>query len=145
MPHLMNETDILTHRRLQGGSAKPIPGGIYCIKEFGSISFKVDKENYPVYLEQEIYNTDPFYDYGLFTKLETKLVTANLDIKSFIASFSNAGVYVFGNSKNPDLAKTIVKVVKNISECKGQKNYPTTAENLKLLNILPKQNDMKVF
>jgi hypothetical protein len=44
-------------------------GGIICIKEFGSVSFKVDKESYPVYMEEEIYNTDPFYDYGLFTKL----------------------------------------------------------------------------
>jgi hypothetical protein len=52
---------------------------------------------------------------------------------------------VFGNSKNLDAAKTIVKVVKNISECKGQKLYPTTPENLKLLEILPKQNDFNVF
>lgn len=52
---------------------------------------------------------------------------------------------MFGNSKNLDAAKTIVKVVKNISECKGQKLYPTTPENLKLLEILPKQNDFNVF
>jgi hypothetical protein len=68
----MNETDIIHHqvaRRLQEGTSKPMAGGIICIKEFGSVSFKVDKESYPVYMEEEIYNTDPFYDYGLFTKL----------------------------------------------------------------------------
>lgn len=120
-------------------------GGIICIKEFGSVSFKVDKENYPVYRAESIYNTDPDYDYGLFSKLQTKLVTANLNIKSFIASFQKNGVYVFGNVKNPDNAQTIVKVVTNIAECKGQKLYPTTPDNLKLLGVIPKQEGMRNF
>lgn len=105
-------------------------GGIICIKEFGSVSFKVSSTVYPVYREESIYNTDPNYDYGLFTKLATKLTTANLNIKSFIASFTVEGVFVFGNVNNPDEAQTIVKVVKKITDCKGQKLYPTTPENL---------------
>jgi hypothetical protein len=68
-----------------------------------------------------------------------------MNIKSFIASFSSKGVYVFGNVKNPDASQTIVKVVKNIAECKGQKLYPSTPDNFKLLDILPKQEDMRVF
>lgn len=68
-----------------------------------------------------------------------------MNIKSFVASFPEKGVYVFGNVKNPDASQTIVKVVKNIAECKGQKLYPATPDNFKLLEILPKQNDMRVF
>lgn len=120
-------------------------GGIICIKEFGSVSFKVSSSVYPIYRAESIYNTDPDYDYGLFTKLATKLTTAKLDIKSFIASFPAEGVYVFGNVNNPDEAQTIVKVVKKITECKGQKLYPVTPENLQLLSIIPKEKSMARF
>jgi hypothetical protein len=63
-------------------------GGIICIKRFGAVSFKVSKSNFPVYVSESIYNSNPEYDYGLFTKLKTKLLTADLKIKSFMVSFT---------------------------------------------------------
>jgi hypothetical protein len=55
-----------------------------------------------VYVEESIYNTNPNYDYGLLTKLKTKLITANLDISEFMMTFSDVDqVYVFGDSVDP--------------------------------------------
>lgn len=55
-----------------------------------------------MYVEESIYNTNPNYDYGLLTKLKTKLITANLDISEFMMTFSDVDqVYVFGDSVDP--------------------------------------------
>ena len=62
-----------------------------------------------------------------------------------MVSFVKEDVMVFGNVKNPYASQTIVKVVNDETECKGQKRYPVTPDNLLLLNITPKQNSMEVF
>lgn len=54
---------------------------------YDSVSFDVNDEHFPVYVTDSIYNTDPNYDYGVFTKLQTKLLSAQLAITTFVVSF----------------------------------------------------------
>ena len=56
------------------------------------------------------YNTDPNYDYGEFSLLETKLHSAKLAINSFVVSFENAGVYTFADWAAPNTMTTLVLV-----------------------------------
>ena len=53
--------------------------------------------NFPVYVKDSIYNTDPNYDFGVFTTLENKLLYAQLAISSFMVGFTYEGVFVFGD------------------------------------------------
>jgi hypothetical protein len=79
------------------------------------VTFTANRENYPVYVEESIYNTDPNYDYGLLTKLKTKLITANLEISEFMMTFTDLGqVYVFGDSVDPQTNQMIIKVVESV-------------------------------
>lgn len=55
-----------------------------------------------MYIIESIYNTDPNYDYGAFTRLKTKLTSTGLDITTFSNTFANEGVYVFGDYASPD-------------------------------------------
>jgi len=50
---------------------------------------------------QSIYNTDPKFDYGAFTQLETSLVSSKLAITTFMNIFAKEGVYVFGDYSTP--------------------------------------------
>jgi hypothetical protein len=99
----VNATQQLTEqsrrRRLIGADSKPQGASVICVEQYGSVTFSANKDNYPVYLEESIYNTNPNYDYGLLTKLKTKLITANLQISEFMMSFPELDqVYVFGRA-----------------------------------------------
>jgi hypothetical protein len=117
---------------------------IICVEQYGSVTFTADKLNYPTYVIESIYNTDPNYDYGLLTKLKTKLLTAKLTISEFVLTFTDVGqVYVFGDSANPLSSQTIVKVVESKdAECDGQGRWPATATNLNDLGIGPNYRQM---
>jgi len=42
---------------------------IQCINVYESITFGVSKNNFPVYIKDNIYNTNPDFDYGAFVLL----------------------------------------------------------------------------
>lgn len=73
---------------------------IICVKPYSAVSFSVSKEHFPVYIKQSIYNTDPNYDYGAFSKLHTKLTSTGVVISTFTNTFSYEGVFVFGDFSN---------------------------------------------
>jgi len=62
----------------------------------------VSPEHYPVYVKDSQYNSDPNYDFGIFTLLETKLKNAKLAISSFMVSFAYEGTFSFGDSATPN-------------------------------------------
>ena len=105
-------------RELQA-SAKLMESSIVCITVNDAVSFEVSPENFPVYVKDSIYNTDPNYDNGLFTKLKNKLLLAELDLDTFMVTFNYVGVFVFGDYQSPTTAQTIVKVAELPSECQG--------------------------
>lgn len=101
---------------LQGGP-QTIDGAIQCIKPYEAISFQLTATNYPVYMRNSIYNTNPNFDYGAFVQLQTKMENSGLNLDTFGFTFVNTGVFVFGNAATPDRYQTIVKVTTDPDIC----------------------------
>ncbi len=94
---------------------------------------------------QSIYNTDPNYDYGAFTQLQTSLVNSKLAITTFMNIFANEGVYVFGDYATPTQYQTIILVTSDSKKCSGETSYPITSANMKKLGITAKMPVLKSF
>lgn len=128
-------------RELAGGS-QTYANSIQCILEGDSISFEVvkgtpsTKSNFPHYVRDSIYNSNPKFDYGAFVRLETKMTASNLDIDTFGFTFNEAGTYVFSDYQTKDQYQTIAFVVKDTEQCKGSTSYPITISNLQKLGII---------
>lgn len=112
-----NQTYERLERNLQSASAVAIQSSIQCIQPYDSISFDVSPEHYPVYVKDSKYNSDPNYDFGVFTLLETKLKNAKLAISQFMVNFVYEGVFAFGDSATPQTLQTLVLVTKDESRC----------------------------
>lgn len=72
--------------------------------------------------------------------MKTKLLQANMSISTFMYSFAEEGVYVFGDYANPVTSVTIVKVSKSMCSSDLTKNgniFPLTEENLEKFDISP--------
>ena len=125
--------------------AQLIQNSIVCIQPYDSIAFEVSPENFPVYVKDSIYNTDPDYDYGVFTTLENKLLYAELAISSFMVGFVYEGVFVFGDIQTPLVPQTIIKVVKDEALCQGSRRWPLTQENMNKLKIEPQLRKLNTY
>jgi hypothetical protein len=88
-------------RRLQSGGSDSIQGAINLIKTGDSISFETSAAHFPVYVSASLYNSNPDFDDGVFDTLKTKILNAGLDITSFAYTFTQEGVFVFGDYSNP--------------------------------------------
>jgi hypothetical protein len=130
---------------LQITGADPINESIQCISPYDAISFQVTKTNFPVYIRNSIYNTNPEFDYGAFIKLETRLTSTGLIIDTFGFTFSNEGVFVFGDYSAPDQYQTIVLVTSDSNICEGQSVWPITSGNMNKLGITPKKIELKFY
>jgi hypothetical protein len=119
--------------------------------EGDSISFEVvkgtpgTKSNFPYYVRDSIYNSNPKFDYGAFVRLETKMTASNLDIDTFGFTFSEAGTYVFSDYQTKDQYQTIAFVVKDTEKCGGSTSYPITIANLQKLGIIAGKKSMGSF
>ena len=83
---------------------------------------------YPVYLVNSLLNTNINFDYGAFLNLPT--ILKNSTITSFIFTFAEAGVYVFGDSRNLD-KQTIISVMEPNGKCPAATAFmPQTADSL---------------
>jgi len=60
-------------------------------------SLSVDK--YPVYVKDSLLNTNDDFDFGEFSDLPAKLASTNGE--AFVFTFTQPGVYVFSDSRNP--------------------------------------------
>ena len=93
---------------------------------------------YPVYLKDSLLNTNENFDYGEFTKLPTTL--KNNTSQNFVFTFNDAGVYVFGDSRNLD-KQTIVSVMGINGKCPSSTAFlPQTADSL--LRVNAKRRDI---
>ena len=58
------------------------------------------KSNYPVYIKDHLFNTNPTFDYGAFTQLKYQIENTNANITSFANIFTEGGNYVFSDSQD---------------------------------------------
>jgi hypothetical protein len=89
--------DVLRHLQ-----AKPIDRSIQCINQYDAVSFSISNEHFPVFVKDSIYNSDPNYDFGVFTKLKNKLLLSQLNLKTFMVTFKDLGVFAIGDYATPD-------------------------------------------
>ena len=145
----LESSDNSTHtgRELQN-FAETYSNSIQCIKQNDAISFQVvkgstgPKSNFPVYVRDSIYNSNPKFDYGAFVRLETKMTASDLDIDTFGFTFADLGTYVFADFQTPEEYQTIVFVVSDTEQCKGNPSYPITIANMEKLGIIPGKKGM---
>ena len=83
---------------------------IICTLPNNPVSFSVSSEHFPVYMKDSLYNTNSDFDSGVFDLLENKILRSNMSISTFINSFMQEGVYVFGDYQDRKTSTTIVKV-----------------------------------
>lgn len=86
-----------------------------CLELGEAILFQVSNVSYPVYDADNLWNTFPEFDYGLFRQLnETQQLTGEGTLFPF--RFYNSGVFTFYLSNNPD-RKIYFRVVEETAQC----------------------------
>ena len=73
-----------------------------CLRFNEAMLFGVDNDNYPVYDEKNLYNTNPNFDFGAFSDLaeQHQLIKTNSTLFAF--RFTDPGVYVFKMNQESD-------------------------------------------
>lgn len=112
---LIDDLHTLSTRRVSGRRrllATSIPGNqianpALCLEQNEMVLFKVwidpsnrSSSNYPVYVANHLYNTNPTFDYGPFTQLAYLIANTNVSISSFAHVFTEGGTYVFRDSQD---------------------------------------------
>ena len=82
--------------------SKVIRNPTTCIEYNAVIVWEVSKQNYPVYDSDNLFNTNPTFDYGAFDDLKVQLEQASANITIFSFRFTQEGVYVFRSNANPN-------------------------------------------
>jgi hypothetical protein len=117
-----------------------ITNPVMCIKQGSAVLFSVNpsSRSYPSYLKDSILNTNPDFDYGSFLSLSKTIEQGTNQVSAFSFVFSDAGVYVFRDSRN--LTKiTIIGVVTDSQSCstKDANVQAATAFSLASIGIVP--------
>eukprot|EP00163_Fabomonas_tropica_P011852 TRINITY_DN227_c0_g2_i1.p1 TRINITY_DN227_c0_g2~~TRINITY_DN227_c0_g2_i1.p1 ORF type:complete len:7500 (+),score=2428.07 TRINITY_DN227_c0_g2_i1:177-22676(+) len=108
-----------------------------CIKEGESVVWDVSSgaDNYPVYVKDSLYNTNPDFDDGEFRRLATRKLNANTSISFFAHSFNQAGTYVFVNNNQRDRRMFVTVVLQN-ERCATESGVqPITSQNLVTMGV----------
>ena len=84
-------------------SSSYISNPVLCVNNGNAILFDVTSstKNYPVYLKDSLLNTNQEFDYSPFLDLASR-VEGGETITNFVYTFTDAGIYVFGDSQNND-------------------------------------------
>ena len=84
-----------------------VPNPALCLELNEMVLFKVTinstdrtSSNYPVYVVNHLYNSNPTFDYGAFTQLAYLIANTNVSISSFAHVFTEAGTYVFQDAQD---------------------------------------------
>ena len=101
--------------------ALPVPTGfsgvinpcVICLQPNEALLFDLSgaaSGEYPVYMPDNLINTNPNFDYGYFRELATRVALNASAVQLFIFSFTEPGLYVFADSTNTNKL-TIIKVL----------------------------------
>jgi hypothetical protein len=100
-------------------SAKTIQNPVVCLNYGDSMVFDISdpsRTHFPVYLKDNLLNTNPDFDYTAFRTLADNIKSPNLTLSVFIFTFTDPGVYVFGDNAN-ERQITIIRVAKPNEVC----------------------------
>lgn len=73
-----------------------------CLKHGSHLMWKVSNTDFPKYVKNNLYNTNPSFDEGPFKALEEKHQLESTKFELFAYRFDVEGVYVFTSSANPE-------------------------------------------
>ena len=115
MLHDNNHNDY-NRRNLATDESSYIKNPVICMPVGSSLLFEnLSPEHYPVYLTESLVNTNPNFDYSQFIQLGQNLTnltgSARAKNYSFIFTFEDSGIYVFGDSNNTQAAMTLIAVM----------------------------------
>ncbi|XP_071958404.1 uncharacterized protein [Antedon mediterranea] len=107
-PFYSNST-IARRRLLVAESASGVPGianPIFCLELEEMLVFKLTIDdtnrslsNYPVYIKDHLFNTNPMFDYSEFRDLKFYVENTNVSINAFAHVFTESGQYVFADAQ----------------------------------------------
>lgn len=104
-----------------------ISNPVVCLEQGDVLAFKVfineadrTQSNYPVYVKDHMFNTNPDFDYGAFRQLGSYIRETNITLSVFMHVFSDGGTYVFADAQ--DVARFV----------QGVASYKRNAHNLKI-------------
>ena len=127
-------------KRLLGTTTSSISNPSICINSGDTMTFDITQTSYPVYIKDAMANSNPSFDASPFNTLATRISNGET-INVFIYTFSQAGVYVFGDCSN--LAQqTIITVVSSQQTCPNTDKYitPITASSLLTMGVVQNEN-----
>ena len=106
-----------------------------CINSGDTLFFAITPTDYPVYDKDNLLNSNPYFDYGLFLDLARNL-NNGANIENFAFTFSQPGIYVFSNNANPNQI-TIIGVMGDNLKCSDEYRYiqPITTSSLLKLGL----------
>ena len=108
-----------------------------CLELGQMMLFTVSNTSYPIYDIDNLLNTNPEFDYGVFSLLAEHLQqSVGVDSVLFPYRFSVSGVFVFYLSNDVD-RKTYVRVVELSAQCPEQGPFfPTTPSRTTQLGLV---------
>ena len=84
-----------------------IPNPLVCLEEEEALVFRIyldtddrASSNYPVYVRDHLFNSNPTFDYGDFDELEYYILSTNVTYNAFLYVFAEAGNYMFADSQD---------------------------------------------
>lgn len=92
-----------------------------CLKQGSAVLFAVNStgKQYPIFMKDSILNTNPNFDYGQFLELQNTIEKGSKQVTAFSFVFSQAGIYVFQDSKQQSKI-TIIGVVSENQDCSSK-------------------------
>jgi hypothetical protein len=130
-----------TRRRLVSSLDTGIRNPVFCLNLGDSMLFEgITQEHYPVYLKDSLANSNDDFDYGAFRDLEDQLKNG-VTITTFAYSFSQEGIYIFGDAAD-EQKQTIIGVMGENKKCSEEDKYivPITYDALLKLGVTQKED-----
>ena len=95
---------------------------LICLEAGEAVIFQIAKDenssgyHYPVYIKDNLLNTNPLFDFGMF-RILANLLSSSVNITNFVSVFSEPGTYVFQDSIAMDSSQTIIVVAAQGGSC----------------------------
>ena len=138
---LREEFGINRERFLATSNDGGIDSPVICLDLGATIIFPVSGTHYPLYLKDHLANSQPDFDYGAFTDLESRITTTSEAIDSFVFTFTQVGVFVFGDAADNEQI-TVIGVMEKNEKCSDPDKYiqPITYDSLLKLGVTKREN-----
>ncbi|XP_071497013.1 uncharacterized protein [Diadema antillarum] len=124
-----------------------IENPLFCLELEDMLLFRVTIDhsnrslsNYPVYVKDHLFNTNPTFDYSEFRDLRFYVINTNVSITFFAHVFTEPGRYVFADAQEPSW-EIIVAVQEQDVSCDAIQVAPSSTANLVEQDI-GKQNNI---